>query len=104
MHQVILNELSTLLTLGLVVFINVDSHFVQIQCLLCIWRENKGSKLVNFQWKRSADCSKEVNATFGSEGLKDVSASEALRTYTSFNYFICNITVVICKLDIVFCF
>ena len=31
-------------------------------------------------------------------------ASEALRARTSFDYFICNIPVVTCKLDLVFCF
>ena len=39
----------------------------------------------------------------GSEALKEVPASEALRACTSFDYFICNIPVVICKLDLVFC-
>ena len=34
--------------------------------------------LVNFQWNRSADSSKEVPATFGSEALKEVPGSEAL--------------------------
>ena len=32
-----------------------------------------------FQWKRSADRSKEVPTTLGSEALKEVPASEALR-------------------------
>ena len=49
-------------------------------------------ELVSFQSKRSADRSKEVPA------------SEALQACTSFDYFICNIPVVICKLDLVFCF
>ena len=49
-------------------------------------------KLVNFHWRRRADCSKEVPA------------GEALRACTSFDYFICNIPVVICKLDLVFNF
>ena len=62
------------------------------------------AELVNFQWKRSADRSKEVSATFGSEILKEVPASEAFRACNSFNYFICNIPVVIRKLDLVFCF
>ena len=35
---------------------------------------------------------------------KEVPTSEALRVYTSFDYFICNIPVFICKLDLVFCF
>ena len=35
---------------------------------------------------------------------KEVPAGEALRASTSFDYFICNIPVVICKLDLVFCF
>ena len=61
-------------------------------------------KLVNFQWKRSANRSKEVPATFDSEALEEVPSSEALRACTSFDYFICNIPVVICKLDLVFCF
>ena len=57
--------------------------------------------LVNFQWKRSADRSKEVPATFGSEALKEVPASEALRTCTFFDYFICiYIPVFMCKLDL----
>ena len=43
-------------------------------------------------------------ATFVSEALKEVPASGALRACTSFDYFICNIPVVICKLDLVFCF
>ena len=59
---------------------------------------------VNFQWKRSADGSKEVPANFASEALKEVPASETLRAYTFFDYFICDILVVICKLDLVFCF
>ena len=42
-----------------------------------------------FQWKRSVHRSKEVPATFGSETLKEVPVSEALRACTSFNYFIC---------------
>ena len=58
----------------------------------------------SYQWKRSADRSKEVPATFGGEALKEVPASEALRGCTSFDYFICNIPVVICKLDLEFCF
>ena len=49
-------------------------------------------KLVNFHWKRSADLSKEVPA------------GEGLRACASFDHFICNIPVVICKLDLVFCF
>ena len=69
--------------------------------------------LVNFQWKRSADRSKELPATFGSEAVKEVSArealkevpaGEALRACTSFDYFIGSVPVVICKLDLVFCF
>ena len=40
----------------------------------------------------------------GSEALKEVPASEALRACTSFDYFICDIPVVICKLDLVLCF
>ena len=35
---------------------------------------------------------------------KEVPAGEALRPFTSFDYFICNIPVVICKLDLVFFF
>ena len=72
--------------------------------------------------KRSADRSKEVPAPFGSEALKEMPSSEALkempssealketlssealRACTSFDYFICNIPVVICKLDLVFFF
>ena len=55
--------------------------------------------------KRSANCSKEVPATIGSEALKEVPAGEALRACTSFDYFICNIPVVIYELlDLVFCF
>ena len=46
----------------------------------------------------------EVLVTFGSEALKEVPASEALQACTSFDYFICNIPAVICKLDLVFCF
>ena len=56
---------------------------------------NLAIQLVNFQWKRSADYSKEVSATFDSEALKEVPAGEALRACTSFDYFICNIPVVI---------
>ena len=53
---------------------------------------------------RSADCSEEVPATFR-EALKEVPASEGLRACTFFDYFICiNIPVVMCKLDLVFCF
>ena len=52
--------------------------------------------------KEAPDCSKEMPATFGSEALKEVPASEALRACTSFDYFICNIPVAICKLDLVF--
>ena len=47
---------------------------------------------------------KEVPATFGSEALKEVPASETLRACTCIGYFICNIPVVICKLDFAFCF
>ena len=43
-------------------------------------------------------------ATFGSEALKELPASEALRACTFLVYFLCNIPVVICKLDLVFCF
>ena len=53
--------------------------------------------MVNFQWKRSADHSKEVPATFGSEALKELPASEALRDCAFFDYFICNIPVAICN-------
>ena len=61
-------------------------------------------KLVNFQWKRSANHSEEVTATFGSEALKEVPASEALRACTFFRLFFFYFPVVICKLDLVFCF
>ena len=36
--------------------------------------------------------------------VKEVPASEDLRACTFFDYLICNIPVVICKLDLVFCF
>ena len=47
---------------------------------------------------------KEVPAIFGSEALKEGPAGEALGTCTSFNYFTCNIPVVICKLGLYFVF
>ena len=46
---------------------------------------------VSFQWRKC-------------QPLKEVQASEALRAWASFDYFICNIPVVICKLDLVFRF
>ena len=49
-------------------------------------------KLVSFQWKRSTD------------RLKEVQACEASRACTSFDQFILQYSVVICKLDLVFCF
>ena len=83
--------------------LETDFNFSSFEAGGCEFRNNV-DKLVNLQWKRSADPSKEVPATFRSKALEEVPASEALRACTSFDYFICNIPVVICKLDLVFCF
>ena len=71
---------------------------------MCTTHVHTFLRLFNSQWKGIADRSKEVPATFGSEALKEVPASKALRACISFNYFICNISVLICKLDLVFRF
>ena len=43
--------------------------------------------LVSFQWKTSADHSKEVPATFRGEALKEVPAGEVLRACNFFRLF-----------------